>query len=487
MLPHRAALRVAAMAALLTIPASPLLAPAAAQETRDRSATPTTISGTVYDSLAGKALAGALVQIVAKGNSGRVLSATSDADGEFQITGVAPGSYIIGFLHSTLDSLGLDVTPTLLDVRDSASTHVALAIPSGGTIRGRLCAPTATTDSTGLVIGFVRDADTGMPLGGATVVALWNELVLQDGLRWDRRELPVKANEAGWYALCHVPTGTPITARGELGQDSTGFLELSVPLRGMLHRDLYIPRGSSVTRVAVDDSADAAAGETVRRGSARLTGVVLDGRGKPLSGARLLVWGSGVTGSTQEDGTFALSQLPAGSQALEVRYVGYLPRRVTVDLMSDATRSVRVTLDQRVDVLSAVTVYGKPSRRRRDITGFLQRKNRGFGHLLTRAEIEKQHPFQFTDIFRMISGFMVVPNGEWGYTVLTARGQCAPSIYLDGVRIQDISDIDSLLLPDDLAGIEAYASPVGAPPEYSEGRCGSILVWTGTDERITRE
>src|SRR5690606_12234826 len=103
----------------------------------------------------------------------------------------------------------------------------------------------ATADSTGLLLGFVRDADTGVPLAGANVVVMWRELVIDKGIHSERREVPTKANEAGWFALCAVPTDGPLTARAELGSDVTGFLEIAIPPRGLLHRDFYIPRGSS--------------------------------------------------------------------------------------------------------------------------------------------------------------------------------------------------------------------------------------------------
>jgi hypothetical protein len=337
-----------------------------------------------------------------------------------------------------------------------------------------------------MVIGFVRDADTGSPLAGANVVMMWTELVIQNGIHTDRREVPVKANDLGWYALCGVPTDGPLIARAELGSDASGFIEISVPPHGVRHRDFGIPRDSAAITVAVDDSAGAAAGQTFRRGSARLTGVVRDERGRPLSGAQLLLWGSGIRGSTLEDGTFALSGLPAGSQALEARYVGYAPKRVTVDLASNSTRNVTVTFDKRADVLDEVTVYGKRSERRSDVRGFLERSKRGFGHFLTRADIEKRHPFQFTDLFRTMPGFIVVPDTGFGYTIVSTRGsglggRCQPEIYLDGMKLYDAGDIDGFIMPSNVAAVEAYAGPAGAPPQYSSGGCGSVLIWTGPD------
>ena len=225
-----------------------------------------------------------------------------------------------------------------------------------------------------------------------------------------------------------------------------------------------------------------------RRGSARLTGVVRNEQGQPLGGAQVMVWGSDITGSTGDDGAFFLSDLPAGTQALETRYVGYAPKRVTVDLASGETRSVIVMLDQHADVLDQVTVFGKPSRRRGDFTGFFQRRQNGIGQFYTRADIDRMHPYEFTDILRRVPGIQIVPTSNFDYTILSSRGTgsftggaCQPSIYIDGARLVDDTAIDGFLLPNAIVGIEVYAGPSEAPPQYSYDNCGSILIWTGRD------
>lgn len=448
------------------------------------------VAGTVYDSLAGRPLAGAIVQLAIKGSQARVVSTTTGAGGEFEFAGVQPGSYIIGFFHPALDSLGLVAPPRSLEIPDATLAHVALAFPSAVTIRNVLCAPSSAADSSGLVIGFVRDADKGIPLAGTQVVMTWREVVFQNGIRAHRREVAARANDQGWFALCGVPSDGPIMARAELGSDASGFIELSAPPRGVLHRDFYLPRDSAAVTIAANDSSGSATGWTIRRGSARLTGVVRDPEGKPVSGAQLLVWGSGVTGTTREDGNFVLDSLPAGSQAVEARYVGYAPRRVAVDLASNTTRTVAITFDKRADLLDEVTVYGEPSKRHRDLTGFLHRRKVGLGHFLTRADIEKRHPFQFTDLFRMMPGFRVVPGSDYGYRIVSTRGgfggACQPEIYLDGIKLYYTGDLDFFVTPRDIAGLEAYAGPSTAPLQYSSGLCGSILIWTGPDLGVSQ-
>ncbi|HET7620515.1 MAG TPA: carboxypeptidase regulatory-like domain-containing protein [Gemmatimonadaceae bacterium] len=504
MLPHRPTILsgLVAVAVSVALVAS-LSAGAAAQQISDAgpagsAPTSATVSGVVFDSLTGKPLAGALVQVVARGENARAWNATSGASGEFEITAVPRGLFIVGFMHPSLDSLGLTVQPRTIEVSSDAPVHVTLAIPSARTISRLLCGGAHQSDSTGLLIGFIRDADSGTPLPGAMAVVTWSELVVDKGIHTARRQIPIKSNDAGWYALCGAPADGPITTRAELGKDATGIIEVNVPPRGILRRDFYIPRGAAA--VAVDDSDESGAHESdsagnasaqleIRRGSARLSGVVRDAQGQPLHGAQLMIWGSDVTGSTGDDGTFTLAGLPSGTQSLEVRYVGYAPTRVAVDLASNQTRSVDVTLSERADVLDQVTVYGKAPKRRLDYTGFLERrKSAGSGRFITRADITEMRPVDLTDILRRVPGLRLVPTSYFDYTILSSRGAttnpsgtCQPLIFVDGARLLDDTGLNGMIRPGDIAAIEVYAGPAGAPLQYSGGDCGSILIWTGPE------
>jgi hypothetical protein len=81
------------------------------------------VSGTVYDSLARAPLAGAEVQIVpADGGAGPAFVATADAEGRYRVDSVPAGRYRVGFFHPRVDSLGIGIAPTTLELRgDSAA------------------------------------------------------------------------------------------------------------------------------------------------------------------------------------------------------------------------------------------------------------------------------------------------------------------------------------------------------------------------------
>jgi hypothetical protein len=194
------------------------------------------------------------------------------------------------------------------------------------------------------------------------------------------------------------------------------------------------------------------------------------------------VRGSGSTAITGEDGRFALANLPAGTRSVQVRAIGYEPRTATVTLRSGGTATASVVLDKRVDVLAAVNVIEKQANRKRDLTGFDERRRQGMGSYLTREDIEKRSPISMTDALRTTAGLQIVPNGDGTNSVL-GRGGCRPAVYVDGMQVMDGStDLDAIVRPSDVRGVEVYRSGSTVPAEYGGvggNSCGTLLVWTG--------
>jgi hypothetical protein len=316
----------------------------------------------------------------------------------------------------------------------------------------------------------------------------------------ERISVSAKATSAGWYALCGVPTAGPIAAHARIGSDSTGYIGVRVPSRGVLHRDFNIPRGAAAVAVVPTGIADASNRDVgkseivpARRGRARLAGLVHDRSGRPLHGAQLHIWGSDATASTDDDGRFALNALPAGTQTLEARYIGYAPRRVPVDLSSDHTTSIVVTLDKIADVLSEVKVYGEPSALSKKLEGFRQRMRAGWGRFFTRADIQKRGPIRFTDMLVGMPGISVQPVGAFGYRLAPSlpHSRCSVSVYVDGHPVPrwikgDMDDLNSYVWMDWVVGIEIYPHGIGAPAEYGGGwsSCPKVLIWTSPDADV---
>ena len=439
-----------------------------------------TVSGTVYDSVARAPLAGAQVQLVNAADERRVVTAVTDSAGTFHAS-VPPGRYLAGFFHPSVDVLGIDPPLVVVDVPAVAKATIALAIPGPATIATALCGARAPGDSSGALVGQVRDANTGAPIADARVVASWLEIDIDaGGLRQEQRRVPAQTRADGGFAMCGLPNDRVIVS-ADSGASKTGLIEVVIPTDGLVRRDLTMASPAAAVAVAAD-SAHGAAKATVLRGTARLTGTVRRPDGHPMSGARVTVWGTGLTATTDNDGRFALSSLPAGTFSAQARAIGYSPATASVDLASNRTASVDIALDKQPTSLAPVTVYGKPNRSLREFDEFMQRKRQGFGHFLTPADLRDR--FAVTDALKMVPGLQVLPTGMGN--AVYGRGACIPAIYVDDMQLPPEAtigastppDIDAYVQPDQIMGIEVYAGLGGIPPQYSSNACGVILIWT---------
>jgi hypothetical protein len=450
----------------------------------------TIVSGIVYDSIGTRRLPGAIVQLVpAENPRGTSFGATADRNGRFRIDSVPAGPYLVGFFHPEIEQMGLVLPARLVAVYGARATLI-LATPSPATLARTLCPATPPDDSSATLTGYVRDADTGAPLTGSNVVMLWTDITIDEhGMRRQRRQFPIPVGEDGRYLACGVPSATGLTLRAERGQDVSGFVETEIPPRGLAWRDFGIGIADSTVTIAVDSTAGAAGRGrvTVRRGSAQLSGTVRTGDGRPVEGATVVVWGSGVEGTTDSQGRFLLTGLPSGTHNLEVRRIGYQPARIAVDLGRAKPATVAVALDNAVPVLEEVQVIGARDAAE-DRSGFLRRSKSGFGSFISSEEIEKRHALQTSDLLRMTPGLQVVPSGPMGSTILM-RGQCRPSLWVDGMQLMGDDSIDNIVRPSEIVGIEIYKSPGETPPQFTGsggGGCGTIVVWTGARQRPAR-
>jgi hypothetical protein len=454
------------------------LSAAAGQRPSEGRAGPVPVMGTVSDSVAGRPLAGAVVQLVPAANPAgtQAYTATADSAGAFTIPGVPPGRYLAGFLHPAVDALGIAPPVRQVDVASDGPTRVRLATPSPARIAAALCGTRPAADSSGAIVGVVHDADDGMPVAGAKLVVTWSELVVEGrpGLRLERRRLVADAGSDGRVRLCGVPSGADVMASVEAPGRRSGIVEAQVPARGLVRRDFLVGRPASATAAGRDRG-----GQPAFAGEARLRGVVRGPGGRAVRDATVLVWGTAVSGRTGADGTFAMAGLPAGTHSLEVRALGYAPVLTAVDLSSRVPAWASVALERPARALPPVTVYERRGRRP-DPTGFLERRRTGAGRYVAAADIERMSPAVVSDALRTLPGVRIVPGVLGASGQVSMRG-CEPRVFVDGVPVLNGSRVlDNIVPPGDVLGIEVYPQPGLAPVQYSGGldnNC-TILVWT---------
>lgn len=237
-----------------------------------------------------------------------------------------------------------------------------------------------------------------------------------------------------------------------------------------------------------------------------LRGSVLDSAsGQPVTGANVIVLGAADTtvaaAVTGTDGAFTFRLRAIGDYRLRVTRIGYSARMTgPVGVASTFDASVQIHLAPSAVPLDTLSVAAEQVGVEKQLpylvgAGFYDRRHKGFGHFLTRPDIEKRDPLLMTNALRGLSGVQVVCTGRRmpvrcdvfmpAATTIFFRGPCLPSVVLDGVvlRVGGVGGseyVDDLLNPFNIEAIEIYPSPAGVPVQYQGylSPCGAIIAWS---------
>lgn len=201
---------------------------------------------------------------------------------------------------------------------------------------------------------------------------------------------------------------------------------------------------------------------------------------RPLAGARVSIEGLGIQALTDRNGFARILDMPAGSRAVEVQYLGYESVSEVLSFDPGKRTTVQYRLQVRPVELAEVRV-----RVRSDILrtrGFYDRQRGGQGTFLTRDDIDRNRPRYMSDILRRISGIQVGAGSPRPTAEIRSPGRSCPIQYfLDGA-LTAYFNIDEVL-PHDVEGLEIYRGASTVPPAYNKGTsvCGVILIWTRVD------
>jgi hypothetical protein len=418
------------------------------------------VAGSVYDSVTAAPVAGAVIQLVLAADPDReVHGATSDAKGRFAIVGVKPGRYLIGFLHDALDSLALETPLRVVVVRAGELTKVELAVPSPATILTAACGPVPKADSTGLMLGMLRDARTRLPFDTGSVEVAWQEIAFTTNkIDLSDKRANATVTKAGWFAVCGIPGGVDVAVIGRHDSDSTGTVAFTVPIGGVARRDLFLG------------------------GTASIRGLVRTERNQPLANARVAIAGRERMATTDSGGAFHLNDIPAGSQTAEIRALGYAPELRTLVLPAASDTTLDVTLTSVKKVMDTIRVLAQRVYNR-DSNGFLRRKRMGGGHYFDQATVQRERPYDVSRMLFKVPSLRVDQRGFNRRILMRggfAGGYCTPAFYLNGMKMPSdlLGELDFMVRPEELDGMEVYRGG-SAPAQFSDfGGCGSIVVWT---------
>jgi hypothetical protein len=363
------------------------------------------IRGTVIDSVSGKPVASARVAVY-----NTAFQTVADSLGRFAFSDVPAGDRALTIHTASLDSLSASYT---VPVTVSGATTIAVRVPSALQIAGTACGD--GYGSGGIVLGRLKLDDSTGSLAG-TVSAEWKTAAGADAPKW----VSATADARGRFALCGVPLDTALSLRaltdGASGQ-ATGFRVSSAARFG--RTELVLRRERTTT--------------------ATFAGVVTDSTNKPIINAEVMLPDLGKGTGTNEQGVFVLRDLPAGSQRVVVRHVGYGAIETQLMFASGQTLQRHIMM-VRSTTLDSVVVTEKSTDHALD--DFEVNRRLGLGHFLTRAELAPQEGRSTGAVLTSIPGIKVYVMGPYAWVGSSRHN--ATSLHGGGVGKLGLDKADSL-------------------------------------------
>lgn len=325
-------------------------------------------------------------------------------------------------------------------------------------------------------------SDSGIPIAGATVTL--------NSVRYS-----VMTDSLGRFRL----TGTPGSTL-ELSLKAAGFRDAAT--------SVVLSRGRTTLRefVMVPDAAPL---PEVNPSDQVLRGRVTMPDGEPVSYANVQLNG-GRRYVADDSGRFTIPVSISKQSTLLFRRIGFEPTEVKLSAMPDT--AIRVHMTPAARTLSGQVITGRAPFARLELGGFYDRmaeveKGARVGWFVTPEELELRKPQNVTDAVRHFPNIRLSPIDDgkvvmvgglpmtWSDGMPLARkfriedtDGCPLTVFLDRQRIQPSvvglekvdEEINSIVQPHAVAGIEVYPRVSGAPPGYvaAGGTCGVVLIWT---------
>lgn len=327
-------------------------------------------------------------------------------------------------------------------------------------------------------------SDSGKPIAGATVTL--------NAVRYS-----VKTDSLGRFHLAGTPGSSfslTIQATGFRAQEAT----------------VALSRGRSTTKDFVLVSEQTALpGANPSDQVLRVRALTTDN--EPIAYANLQVNG-GRRYVSDDSGRFTVPITVRDRAALVVRRIGFEPTEVILTAMPDTSVQVRMRSVARTLETQLVTVRSPYARL--DLGGFYKRMKEvehgaRTGYFVTPEDLELRKPQNVTDAVEQFPDIRLRPidDGKPGRDGMfhadgaplarkfriEDRSGCPLTVYLDRMRIQPSmrtqagrgvvpvdEEVNTLVQPQSVAGIEVYLNKGGAPPEFtvSDFTCGVVVIWT---------
>lgn len=218
----------------------------------------------------------------------------------------------------------------------------------------------------------------------------------------------------------------------------------------------------------------------VKAGQRELVGTVRDPAGAALEGVTVEIPGQATR--TNARGSFQLFTAERDTVTITIRVLGYTEVSALLTARERQWDTVLVQLERTAQALKGVAVKANPNRRANALMEFDERKARGNGVFVTRADIVARGATRVGDLVRNMRGVNVVRGRVRFVSQAGSRGTlCQPDVWLDGTRARGM-EVDDILASD-VEAMELYSNFSIVPFEFSSRGantipCGTIIIWT---------
>ena len=193
-----------------------------------------------------------------------------------------------------------------------------------------------------------------------------------------------------------------------------------------------------------------------------LKGKVIDDlTGRTLYGASIILHGTAIGTSSDNEGEFTIQTLPAGEQTLAVRYMGYRSRIVPVSIIPGESMELNIVLEPDHLEGDGVIIYTQAMGQARAIRQQLNANT--IVNVVSETRFRELPDANAAESIGRLPGVSVIrAAGEGQKVAIRGMGPEYSSITIDGNRVPgtdgDRSVDLSMISPDMLAGIEVYKS-----------------------------
>lgn len=239
-----------------------------------------------------------------------------------------------------------------------------------------------------------------------------------------------------------------------------------------------------------------------------ISGVVVDPMRNPVEGAEIRVVGSTLTAVSSAAGTFRLLVPRAQEILLHVRRPGFRAQL----LKTAGAWTGAVLLQPGVFELPEIRVtarYAKPARYSATYKydDYFRRRRQGIGDFIDREEIDRRAPFTTADLLSGRPGIKASASapgtGTWIYFARCNEYPPQVNVYIDGRKViarsieggpsvlsarraqsnPIIGEMLERIAVQDIEMMEIFRGPSELPPEFNDGNCAAISIWTRQGDR----